>query len=162
MDLIILPILIWVAWRFEIWTDVKAVLRAQAICSVWIILAICYMYSKCNTVLYESITPVPNLGIQLSTVRGLSFPLPSKRVLIPLKSSHNFIPLTEVSTVILNQALTGFSVKYYLGVVKTDGKGVVVAFNHIRPNFDVLREVYHGVRETMFNEYERITPKKNG
>ncbi|KAK6906383.1 hypothetical protein L486_06053 [Kwoniella mangroviensis CBS 10435] len=163
-DLVIISIWVWFGWKRSLWLDANTLLvnrhlyrNPQTLMILgWIISLLMYIYTKCITIIYESIIPLPNLGTQLSTIRGLSFPwpfIPSKRIYIPVRSSNTFVPLSDISTIILNQALFRFSVRYYLGIVKKDGQGVVVAFNNIRPGFEVLREVYHGAREIMFEEY---------
>ncbi|WVQ63664.1 uncharacterized protein L199_001817 [Kwoniella botswanensis] len=163
-DLVIVSIWVCFGWKQSLWPDFQALLAGRhlywdeqmLITFGWIISLLMYTYTRCNTIIYESINPLPNLGIQLSTIRGLSFPWPLKpsdRIYIPLRSFNTFIPLSDISTTILNQALFRFSARYYLGIVKKDGQGVVVAFNNLRPGFEVLREVYHGVREIMHEEY---------
>jgi phosphatidylinositol glycan class H protein len=85
--------------------------------------------------LAESVVPLPDLGLQLSTTRGLSLPHPGRfssaehRWLVPLSKSHTFIPLPDISTVIINEGLRRWNVRYYLAVVKRRGGGVVVALN---------------------------------
>ena len=101
--------------------------------------------------------PLPHLGVQLSTTRGLSLPLrlpfrlrpphrqPAQpigdakleppihptggRFYVALSTSHTFIPLQDISTVIINEGLTRWNVRYYLGIVRTGGKGVDVAYD---------------------------------
>lgn len=88
-----------------------------------------HIISMLTLTLPESITPLPSLGLQLSTTRGLSFPHPSSRLLIPLSTSHTFVPLSEISTVVINEGLRRWSVRYYLAVVRKRGEGVLVAFD---------------------------------
>ncbi|WVQ93009.1 hypothetical protein IAU59_000072 [Kwoniella sp. CBS 9459] len=167
LDATVLAGLLWAAWKWETsellrevwstrhveWTSDMFVLVSGAV------FAALYIKSKCTVVLYESVTPIPEIGIQLSVARGLSFPSPASpktpehRILIPLSTSHTLIPLSEISTVILNQGLSRFRVQYHLGVVNKGGRGIVVALDATRPGFDVLKEVYHGVREIMFDEF---------
>ncbi|WVF65334.1 hypothetical protein IAT40_000060 [Kwoniella sp. CBS 6097] len=102
------------------------------VCTSFLVL---YTRRKCNVVLYECVTPIPGIGIQLSVVRGVSLPSPihpksvKHRILIRLSTSHTMVPLSEISTVILNQGLSGFGVKYYLGIVKAEGSSIVVALD---------------------------------
>ena len=65
----------------------------------------------------------------MSTTRGLSIPIRSNRMLLPLSTSHTFIPLSEISTVIINEGLRRWSVRYYLAVVYKRGQGVLVALD---------------------------------
>lgn len=83
----------------------------------------------------ESVVPLPSLGLQISTTRGVSIPhpllllgskSPGARWLIPLGTSRRFIPLSTISTIIINERLTRWSVRYYLAVVLRGGEGVVV------------------------------------
>ncbi|KAK4685234.1 phosphatidylinositol N-acetylglucosaminyltransferase subunit H, partial [Tremellales sp. Uapishka_1] len=103
----------------------------------------------------ESATPISNLGLQLSTTRGISLPLPFlPRLVIPLSTSRDFTPLSAISTVVINEGVRRWSVEYYLAVVLMDGDTVKVVFDEIRPPLEVLKEVYHGIREILFNEYD--------
>ncbi|WWC63793.1 uncharacterized protein I303_106398 [Kwoniella dejecticola CBS 10117] len=159
--------LVWMFWSYRLWNKAKGLYEhasevrngwstEQVVLLAWLTSCILFTRYKCNTVLYESVTPLPGLGIQLASSRGISLPWaysPHRRLLLPLTTSYTFIPLADISTVILNQALHRFSVRYYLGVVKKDGRGVVVPYSDVRPRFEVLLEVYHGVRETLFSEY---------
>ncbi|KAI9636889.1 uncharacterized protein MKK02DRAFT_45598 [Dioszegia hungarica] len=117
------------------------------------------LFLRTRSVLYKSVVPLPHLGLQLSTTRGLSLPHPGRplsgyrRWLVPLSTSHTFIPLSDISTVIVNEGLRRWNVRYYLAVVKRRGGGVVVALDEIWAPVAVLREVYHGVRESLFDEY---------
>lgn len=117
----------------------------------WLLFLVLWIYSTTRQILWESITPLPGLGIQLSTTRGVRSPFFSVR--IPISTSRIFVPLSDISTIIINEGLTCWSVKHYLAVVKRDGRGVVVAFDSVRPSLAVLKEVYHGVREITWDEF---------
>ncbi|GFZ47240.1 hypothetical protein JCM24511_04983 [Saitozyma sp. JCM 24511] len=71
-----------------------------------------------------------------------------------MSTSHTFIPLNNISTVIINEGLSRWNVRYYLAVVIRRGGGVVVALDGMRQPHAVLLEIYHGVREQLFDEYE--------
>ncbi|KLT46339.1 hypothetical protein CC85DRAFT_239112, partial [Cutaneotrichosporon oleaginosum] len=92
----------------------------------------------------ESVTPLPGLGVQLATVRGFGVG--------PKSTARQFVPLDDISTVVIHEGLRRWSVRYYLGVVRKRGN-VVVAFDAVHPHPEVLREVYHGVREALYEEY---------
>ena len=108
----------------------------------WVLLLSAWLYAKMQRILWgespspdecladtvpESVTPLPGLGIQLSSTRGLQIPFCSTR--LPISTSHTFIPLSDISTIIINEGLTRWSVKHYLAVVKSGGQGVVVALD---------------------------------
>lgn len=58
----------------------------------------------------ETVIIIPPHGIQLETHRGLPY--------WPRFVSRRFIPLTNLQDVIINEALRGWNVRYYLAVVK--------------------------------------------
>jgi phosphatidylinositol glycan class H protein len=79
--------------------------------------------------------PLPGLGIQLSTTRGLSIPdalypqTPGRRILFTTSTSYTFIPLSEMSTVVINEGLKRWNVRYYIAIIKRQGGGVIVALD---------------------------------
>ena len=87
----------------------------------------------------ESVIPLPSFGLQLSTTRGLSFPNPTSlshwhatptfRMILSISTSQTFIPLSDISTVIINEGLSRWSVRYYLAIVKKGGEGVLLSFD---------------------------------
>jgi phosphatidylinositol glycan class H protein len=92
----------------------------------------------------ESVIPLRGLGLQLSTTRGISLPYPPKvirhgvqdkerpapsRLLLPLLSSSTFIPLSEISTIVINEGIRRWSVRYYLGIIKRGEGGIDVALD---------------------------------
>ncbi|BEJ15521.1 hypothetical protein CspHIS471_0501260 [Cutaneotrichosporon sp. HIS471] len=130
-------VLIW--WRFPNPWQPKALLP-----NVALVLVFTFTLSSCWRVLYQSVTPLPGLGVQLATVRGFG--------LGPKSTARRFVPLDDISTVIIHEGLRRWNVRYYLGVVRKRGN-VVVAFDAVHPHPEVLREVYHGVREALYDEY---------
>lgn len=76
----------------------------------------------------ESITPLPGLGLQLSTTKYLAIPWVHTSTPIVLSTSKTFIPLSEISTVVINEGLTRWSVRYFLAVVQRGGTGIHIAF----------------------------------
>lgn len=72
-----------------------------------------------------------------------------------LSTSHTFIPLQDISTVIINEGLTRWNVRYYLGIVRTGGKGVDVAYDVSRAiscqDMVCFRQLNGGYRQ----EYKR-------
>jgi phosphatidylinositol glycan class H protein len=63
-----------------------------------------------------------------------------------MSTSHTFIPLNNISTVIINEGLSRWNVRYYLAVVIRRGGGVVVALDvgdHFpAPDRDALTDRY--------------------
>ncbi|KAL1407491.1 hypothetical protein Q8F55_006924 [Vanrija albida] len=104
-----------------------------------------------RSVLYQSLTPLPALGLQLATTRGLSLPLLPP---LPLSTTRRFVPLADVDTVVIHEGLVRFNVRFYLAVVRRGGRDVVVAFDEVHPALEVLKEVYHAAREQLFDEYD--------
>ncbi|RSH86627.1 uncharacterized protein EHS24_004898 [Apiotrichum porosum] len=104
-----------------------------------------------RNVLYQSVTPFPGLGIQLATAHGLHLPN-GKQVVFSVQ--RRFIPLDDIETVVVHEGITRWSVRYYLGIVRTRGRPVVVAYDTVKPRLDVLVHVYHAVREALWDEYD--------
>jgi hypothetical protein len=73
------------------------------------------------------------LGIQLQTTRGISLSLSHKTpsIRIPLFTSSTFIPLEEISTIVIHEGLRGWRVEYYVAVIKRSGAGIVVGYEVI-------------------------------
>lgn len=92
-----------------------------------------------------------------------------------MSTTKAFIPLEDISTVVINEGLTKWSVRYYLSVIRKNGAGVAVAFDvsgnfptslnsdtsltstslqAVSPRHPVLQEVYHGIRESLFDEWD--------
>lgn len=69
----------------------------------------------------ETLTPLPGLGVQLGTTRGLS--LFGRE--FELGRSKRFVALADISTVVIHEGLVRWGVRYYLAILCT---GVVVAF----------------------------------
>lgn len=97
---------------------------AVALVSRWGVL---YRESRCFHLTAETVTPIPNLGLQLSTASGLSLFGHELQV----AHSKRFVALSNISTVVINEGLVRWGVRYYLAVV---GQGVVVAFE-VRTGF---------------------------
>lgn len=69
----------------------------------------------------ESLTPMPSLGVQLGTAKGLTVMNWEWKI----SHSKRFVPLSDVSTVVIHEGLVRWGVSYYLAVV---GSSVTVAF----------------------------------
>lgn len=80
----------------------------------------------------ESVVALPSLGVQLETTRGLSLGLPFADPLhspcIPISTSATFMPLEEISTIVVNEGLRLWRVEYYLAVVHRGGR-ISVAYD---------------------------------
>ncbi|EKM82776.1 hypothetical protein AGABI1DRAFT_33856 [Agaricus bisporus var. burnettii JB137-S8] len=97
----------------------------------------------------ETVLVIPPHGIQLETHRGLPR--------WPLAISRRFISLTNLRDVIINEALYGWNVRYYLAAVKehpSTGFSLDVIFESILPRMPILSEVYHGIHEMLMNGHE--------
>jgi len=77
---------------------------------------------------------LPKLGVQLETTRGISLALPflvssnTYRIQIPLSTSKAFIPLEQISTIVIHEGLRRWRVEYYLAIIKRSGSGIIVGF----------------------------------
>lgn len=114
---------------------------------------------KTGVVLSETILTIGGLGLQLSTTRGLllSFPLISSSTLkIPISTSSQFLPLTSISDVVINEGIYGWTIIYYLVIIQHNSKAVKlhVGFPELLPRLDELLRVWIGVRHTLFVEEE--------
>lgn len=82
----------------------------------------------------------PKLGVQLETTRGISLTLPflacsnAYHIQVPLSTSKVFIPLEQISTIVVHEGLRRWRVEYYLAVIKGSGAGISVGFevSHLR------------------------------
>jgi len=90
---------------------------------------------------------LPKLGVQLETTRGISLALPflassnTYRIQIPLSTTKAFIPLEQISTIVIHEGLRLWRVEYYLAIIKCSGLGIIVGFpvgpskdGEVRPN----------------------------
>ncbi|KAG8780080.1 hypothetical protein FRC12_023490 [Ceratobasidium sp. 428] len=111
---------------------------------------IIHMCSQITTVHRESAFAFPAIGLQLETHRGLylfgrQFTTSVSRV---------FIPISVISDIIINEGLCGWNVRRYLAILSAREPSLQVVFENLDPSFDILREAYHGLRETLFHEWE--------
>ncbi|WVR08841.1 hypothetical protein IAU60_005899 [Kwoniella sp. DSM 27419] len=118
------------------------------------------LYTRTRVVLYESVTSLPSLGLQVSTTRGVSLPCLRRRQhtgrerhLFPLSTSTTFIPLSDLSTVVAAQGLQS-GVAYYMAVITRGQQGRVIAFSTTGPDIDILKEVYLGIKETLLEDHK--------
>ncbi|QRW21790.1 SEH-associated protein 4 [Rhizoctonia solani] len=56
--------------------------------------------------------------------------------------------------IVINEGLCGWNVRRYLAVLSAGESRLHVVFQNIDPPFPVLKEVYHGLRETLFDEWD--------
>ncbi|ELU40953.1 PIG-H domain-containing protein [Rhizoctonia solani AG-1 IA] len=99
----------------------------------------------------ESIFVFPSVGIQLETCRGLVF---LGQYVLSAGASRYFLPLAGISDIVINEGLCGWNVRRYLAVLSAGESRLHVVFQNIDPPFPVLKEVYHGLRETLFDEWD--------
>ena len=127
----------------------------------------------------ESVLAIPGLGVQLETTSGISLRLTglssAPQPHWALSTSSHFIPLEQVSTIVINEGLRRWRVEYYLAIIQREGKRITVAFDvsspqvritldvrgpqligsqSVKPPVAVLKEVLHGLRETLYDEYD--------
>ncbi|PFH50681.1 hypothetical protein AMATHDRAFT_144517 [Amanita thiersii Skay4041] len=103
-------------------------------------LALFHIWGKCNQILSESVVLLPSLGIQLETCRG--FPLFHK----PFSIRREFIPMSSLEDVIINEGLRRWDVRYYLAFLRRRDMNRVmleVAYKNLLPHHNVLVHVYH-------------------
>jgi len=93
-------------------------------------------------------------------------PPPPLTLTFPLSTSTSFVPLTSIGDVIVNEAVYGWKIIYYLAIVtwiggSAQGGGsdappsdakVVVGFPELLPRLAEVRAVWEGVRATLFDE----------
>ncbi|CAE6388527.1 unnamed protein product [Rhizoctonia solani] len=119
--------------------------------SFFVVISLLFLYFRSTEVQHESILVFPSIGIQLETHRGLI--LFGYRVLIT-GVSREFLPVPAVSDVIINEGLCGWNVRRYLAVLSEGESRLRVVFEALDPPFPILKEVYHGLRETLFDEWD--------
>ncbi|KAG8901170.1 hypothetical protein FRB99_005503 [Tulasnella sp. 403] len=95
----------------------------------------------------------------METVRG--FPHTPVLPAIPLRRTRKFIPTSTVADIIINEGLRLWTIRQYLGIIHrvrpesadSESIEIAVAFEEIHPPFPILIQVYHGLRELLFDEY---------
>ncbi|KAK1922705.1 hypothetical protein DB88DRAFT_512224 [Papiliotrema laurentii] len=163
-DWLLASAIVWLLWRVDwdasrsacklgSWTGCLEHLQKHSPTTFLAAFFILVLAGRSRMRMYQSITPLPGLGLQLSTTKYLAIPWVHTSTPIVLSTSKTFIPLSEISTVVINEGLTRWSVRYFLAVVQRGGTGIHIAFKDVRPRHAVLREVYHGIREQLFDEW---------
>ncbi|KAG8833640.1 hypothetical protein FRC18_003300 [Serendipita sp. 400] len=142
-DLVLLGI-IWFIWK-----------HYQSPFVVGIILLL-LLRGKTTLLLWESVIVLPSLGLQVEVTRG--FCLPWTKRIWPLSTSRKFIPLNDIHDVLINEGLRRWSWYYYLAILRRKGEprnqtAIELSFEDTLPPLAVVREIYHGVREILFEEY---------
>ncbi|KAG8957374.1 hypothetical protein FRC03_010217, partial [Tulasnella sp. 419] len=125
-----------------------------------IAIAIVHTWSGFNTIIWESAVVIPKIGVQLEVQRG--FPETFITPAILWSRSRRFIPLSSMLDIVINEGIRRWDFKYYLMIThrvppqrsNDEYIKIAVAFEDTLPPFPVLREVYHGLREALFNEFE--------
>ncbi|KAG8691302.1 hypothetical protein FRC08_010213 [Ceratobasidium sp. 394] len=121
---------------------------------IFLVLGLLYLWSRMTIVHRESAFAFPTIGLQLQTHRGMR--LFGRQLTTSV--SRIFIPISMISDVIINEGLCGWDVRRYLAVLPAKEPRLQVVFENLEPPFEVLREVYHGLRETLFNEWDEPEP----
>jgi phosphatidylinositol glycan class H protein len=85
----------------------------------------------------ESVLAIPSVGVQLTTTRFLAQPSLSKSCL-SYSTSKTFIPIHDIATIVINEGLHRWSVRYFLAVIMREGRGIHVAFD---VSSDILSKV---------------------
>ncbi|KAG8993843.1 hypothetical protein FRB90_000588 [Tulasnella sp. 427] len=144
---LVVPLLIFVVDRY-ITPDVLWLRALECLVAAWWLT---------HALVWESVIAIPGIGLQLESHYGLPHtPFSHPR---SLGCKRQFIPLSSIMDVVLNEGLSFWEVRYYLAVVyrevgSRDGTvKVAVPFKAIRTYGVMLKEVYHGLRETLFDEY---------
>ncbi|KAF8595962.1 hypothetical protein BDV93DRAFT_500810 [Ceratobasidium sp. AG-I] len=108
------------------------------------------LWSKSNVLHHESVLAIPTIGLQLEAHRGLS--IFGKH--FTTRISRTFIPISTISDIFINEGLCGWNVRRYLAILPAEESRLQVVFEALDPPFPVLKEVYHGLRETLFSEWD--------
>lgn len=70
----------------------------------------------------ESILAVRGLGLQLSTTRGFVCTLPRGQPRsVALSTSRQFVPLSSISDVVVNEGVWRWQIIYYLVIIRNEG-----------------------------------------
>ncbi|KAG9039609.1 hypothetical protein FRB95_009189 [Tulasnella sp. JGI-2019a] len=149
------------AWTFfdYVVVAVFAILQAQLKSRAHWIAALLYIWLKCNTIISESAIALPGLGVQLEKHRGI--PHTPFSASISLSCSRTFIPMASIKDIVINEGLRRWDVRFYLAIIHQAQSAspaeefirIAIPFQEIQPPFPILREVYHGLRETLYDEY---------
>ncbi|KAL5631173.1 hypothetical protein ACGC1H_006869 [Rhizoctonia solani] len=125
--------------------------------SVFLVISFLLLYLRFTEVQYESILALPSIGLQLETHRGLSL---FGHHVLSTGESREFLPISAVSDVIIHEGLCGWNVRRYLAVLSAGESRLRVVFQALDPPFPILKEVYHGIRETLFEEWDDDDERK--
>ncbi|KAH7339924.1 hypothetical protein B0J17DRAFT_657331 [Rhizoctonia solani] len=116
-----------------------------------VIISLLFLYLRFTEVQHESVLAFPSIGIQLETHRGLSI---FGRSVLSTGISRYFLPLHAISDIIINEGLCGWNVRRYLAILSTGESRLEIVFQTLDPPFPILKEVYHGLREALFDEWD--------
>ncbi|EUC66943.1 GPI-GlcNAc transferase complex, PIG-H component [Rhizoctonia solani AG-3 Rhs1AP] len=118
---------------------------------VFLVISFLFLYMRFTEVQHESILALPSIGLQLETHRGLRL---FGHHVLSTGVSREFLPIAAVSDVIINEGLCGWNIRRYLAVLSAGESRLRVVFQALDPPFPILKEVYHGIRETLFEEWD--------
>ncbi len=100
-----------------------------------------------------------------SVPRPDSAPTAALTLTVKVSASVSFIPLSSIGDVIINEAVYGWGIIYYLAILTwspaqggaqgepSDAK-LVIGFPELLPRLALVREVWQGVRATLFDELD--------
>ncbi|KAF9792754.1 hypothetical protein BJ322DRAFT_72878 [Thelephora terrestris] len=134
---LIVPILGAVAWQMP---------RRWILILCILICLIPFGYRKATQVLWESVIVLPSKDLQLEVHRG------------PLGRSmfveRRVISASTISAIIINEALHGWNVRFYLAVLtKVDeNQSMHVLYENQLPRMPVLRDVHHNLQTLLYNK----------
>ncbi|KAH6595086.1 hypothetical protein BASA50_006073 [Batrachochytrium salamandrivorans] len=101
-------------------------------------LVVPHVLAKMTLVTSESVLVFRDMGIQLHTRCWGGF-----------VSTTRFIPVSKILTVIINEGITLFQVKFYLAILVDGEDEMTVAFSKTLPRLHIIERVYVNIRETL-------------
>ncbi|KAJ8331466.1 hypothetical protein QVD99_001737 [Batrachochytrium dendrobatidis] len=96
---------------------------------------------KISQVTSESVLVFRDMGIQLQTRFWGGF-----------RSTTRFIPASKILSVIINEGITLWQVKFYLAIVIEGENEMTVAFSRTLPRLHILERVYVNIRSTLMHD----------
>ncbi|EAU88604.2 hypothetical protein CC1G_04310 [Coprinopsis cinerea okayama7 len=103
-----------------------------------------FLRNVCSGIVHESLVVIPCHGIQIETHRGFLTKV--------LSSSREFIPFSVFEDLIINEALYGWNVRYYIAVLTQSSTGAPilrVGFPNMLPHFPILQEIYTDIQDLL-------------
>ena len=118
--------------------------------SIALALAVAYLLHRavqcCNFVRHETLTVIQEFGAQKTTTYATG------------KKEYRFIAKHKINECVINEAVLGCSVVFYIAFIVAGQQEMELAFDHFTPSLHQITPVFEGVRAVLFGEPEHLPP----